>query len=129
MTADPLTVLVVEDDPDLRRILYLQLAGDGFRVRTAADGEEGFRLLQAELPDCVVLDLMMPVLDGFAFLKRLRSLRRTAEVPAIVLTASEDQRHRRRSEQYLADLFLQKPHDMDELCAAIRRLAARRTAI
>jgi DNA-binding response OmpR family regulator len=119
--AGPL-ILIIEDDPDLRRILSFHLLAEGFRVCEAADGERGFDLLRTVIPDCIVLDLMMPVMDGFSFLKRLRGLNRTCAVPVVVLTASEDPRHRRRSDQYQADAFLTKPWQPEELLATIRRL-------
>ncbi|MHB8079266.1 MAG: response regulator [Candidatus Krumholzibacteriia bacterium] len=116
-------VLLVEDDPAVRRILALQLQTRGYEVRTAADGAEGFRALQEDLPDCVVLDLMMPVMDGFELLKRIRCLGRTANLPVLVLTASEDDRHRLRTQQYLADAYANKPYELDRLVLTIDRLA------
>ncbi len=116
-------VLLVEDDPAVRRILALQLQTRGYAVRTANDGAEGFRALQEELPDCVVLDLMMPVMDGFELLKRIRSLARTANLPVLVLTASEDERHRLRSQQYYADAYVNKPYELDRIVLTIDRLA------
>lgn len=115
-------ILLVEDDPAVRRILALQLQTRGFDVRTATDGAAGFQALQQDLPDCVVLDLMMPVMDGFELLKRIRSLGRTANLPVLVLTASEDDRHRLRSQQYLADAYVNKPYELDRVILTIDRL-------
>jgi DNA-binding response OmpR family regulator len=120
--SDATRVLLVEDDPAVRRILALQLQTRGFDVRTAADGAEGFRALQEALPDCVVLDLMMPVMDGFELLKRIRSLGRTANLPVLILTASEDERHRLRTQQYLADAYVSKPYELDRIVLTIDRL-------
>jgi two-component system KDP operon response regulator KdpE len=120
---DATRVLLVEDDPAVRRILALQLETRGFAVRMAADGAEGFRALQEALPDCVVLDLMMPVMDGFELLKRIRSLGRTANLPVLILTASEDEKHRLRTQQYLADAYLSKPYELDRVVVMINRLA------
>lgn len=117
-------VLVVEDDPSLRRLLTLQLESRGFAVQTADNGAAGFTALQGDLPHCVVLDLMMPVMDGFELLKRIRSMRRTTDIPVIILTASEEDKHRLRGQQYLADAYLNKPYDVLELVATIRRLSA-----
>ncbi len=120
---DAIQVLLVEDDPSVRRILALQLETRGFAVRTAADGAEGFRALQEALPDCVVLDLMMPVMDGFELLKRIRSLGRTANLPVLILTASEDEKHRLRTQQYLADAYVSKPYELERVVTMINRLA------
>lgn len=121
--SDTIRVLLVEDDPAVRRILALQLESRGFAVRMAADGAEGFRALQEALPDCVVLDLMMPVMDGFELLKRIRSLGRTANLPVLILTASEDEKHRVRTQQYLADAYISKPYELDRVVVTINRLA------
>ncbi len=121
-------ILVVEDDPDLRKILRLQLMANDFEVIEAENGLEGFNEVQAQRPDCVILDLMMPVLDGFGFLKRARSLIDLQDIPILILTASQDERNRIRGFQYQADAYMGKPYDLDALTAEVGRLVASRTA-
>ena len=118
-------ILVVEDDPDLRRILKLQLASQGYEITEAENGAEGFQAIQAELPDCVILDLMMPVMDGFGFLKRVRSIMSTKDVPILILTASEDERNRVRGFQYQADAYMSKPYDLEKLTESVEKLHGR----
>jgi DNA-binding response OmpR family regulator len=118
-------ILVVEDDPDLRTILKLQLAGRGFEIAEAENGAEGFEAIQAEVPDCVILDLMMPVMDGFGFLKRVRSIMSIKDVPILILTASEDERNRVRGFQYQADAYMSKPYDLEKLTVQVENLLAR----
>lgn len=120
-------ILVVEDDPDLRTILRMQLTCQDFIVREAVNGLEGFQSVQASAPDCVILDLMMPVLDGFGFLKRVRSLMDLVDMPILILTASEDERNKVRGYQYQADAYMSKPYDLDALTDEVRRLLAART--
>ena len=120
-------LLVVEDDPDLRTILRMQLTSQDFIVREAVNGLEGFQSMQASTPDCVILDLMMPVLDGFGFLKRVRSLMTMVDVPILILTASEDERNKVRGYQYQADAYMNKPYNLDALTDEVRRLLAART--
>ncbi len=120
-------ILVVEDDPDLRTILRMQLTCQDFVVREAVNGLEGFQSVQASAPDCVILDLMMPVLDGFGFLKRVRSLMDLVDMPILILTASEDERNKVRGYQYQADAYMSKPYDLDALTDEVRRLLAART--
>ncbi len=115
-------ILVVEDDPDLGRILSLQLNSEGFDTIVAKDGADAYAQIKQIQPACIILDLMMPVMDGFSFLKRIRSLNHTVDVPVIVLTASQDDRHRRKSQQYLADVFMNKPYDLQEITAVVRNL-------
>ncbi len=117
-------ILVVEDDPDLRRILKLQLESHNYEVREAENGAEGFEAIQTEVPDCVILDLMMPVMDGFGFLKRVRSIMDLREVPILILTASEDERSRTRGFQYQANAYMSKPYDLEELTAQVEQLMA-----
>jgi DNA-binding response OmpR family regulator len=83
--------------------------------------------VQASAPDCVILDLMMPVLDGFGFLKRTRSLMTLVDMPILILTASEDERNKVRGYQYQADSYMSKPYDLDALTDEVRRLLAART--
>jgi len=115
-------ILVVEDDPDLRTILRLQLLSQGYEVIETTNGEEGFAAVRETTPDCVILDLMMPVMDGFGFLKRARSILALQSVPILVLTASEDERNKVRSLQYQADSYMSKPYDLDELTEEVGRL-------
>ena len=117
-------ILVVEDDPDLRRILRLQLESRGFEVTETENGAEGFRSIQDEVPECVILDLMMPVMDGFGFLKRVRSIMATKDVPVLILTASEDERNRVRGFQYQADSYMSKPYDLEKLTDEVEKLMA-----
>ncbi len=117
-------ILVVEDDPDLRTIVRLQLSSQGYDIFEATNGAEGFQAIQENIPDCVILDLMMPVVDGFGFLKRVRSVTDLEEVPIIILTASEDERNRVRGFQYQADSYMSKPYDLQELTDEVARLCS-----
>jgi len=115
-------ILIVEDDADLRTILRIQLTDSGFEIFEAVNGQEGFVQVQELEPDCVVLDLMMPVLDGFGFLKRVRSLAAYESLPVLMLTASEDERHRTRSFQFQADAYMSKPYDLEALTDQVHEL-------
>lgn len=121
-------ILIVEDDPDLRMILKLQLVSQDFEVTEARDGAEGFAAVQAQIPDCVILDLMMPVMDGFGFLKRVRSIMAMANLPIMILTASEDERNKLRGFQYQADAYMNKPYDLDILTDEVKRLLSANAA-
>ena len=120
-TAKP-RILVVEDDPDLRTIVRLQLTSQGYEITEATNGAEGFQAIQENIPDCVILDLMMPVVDGFGFLKRVRSVTELESVPILILTASEDERNRVRGFNYQADSYMSKPYDLQELTDEVGRL-------
>ncbi|MFZ5824883.1 MAG: response regulator [Bacillota bacterium] len=81
------TILVVDDDPDVRRIVSVMLERAGYAVRSAADGQEAFKRIMDERPDLLILDLMMPNLDGFQLVRLLRQRRWTQQIPLLVLTA------------------------------------------
>lgn len=82
------SILVVDDDPEIRRMIGRLLEHEGFAPRLAADGEEALRLCQEQLPDAIVADLMMPKLDGEAFLLELEQVSPRHGVPIVLLTAS-----------------------------------------
>ena len=82
---------MVEDEPDIRRLIVLHLERDGFRCRTASSGPEALREVRAVVPDLVVLDRMLPELDGLEVCRQLRRDATTATVPIIMLTAKSDE--------------------------------------
>src|SRR5688572_1869532 len=84
-------ILVIDDDPDLLNIIKTQLKFSGYDVITAYNGEEGIHLARTESPDLVIVDLLMPVMDGFEVCRRLRQDRMTYLTPIIMLTASGTQ--------------------------------------
>ena len=118
-------ILIVEDDPDLRTILRMQLSSQGYEVAEAVNGAEGFQIVQSLRPDCVILDLMMPVMDGFGFLKRARSLLALQGIPILILTASEDERNKVRGFNYQADAYMSKPYDLETLTVKVEQLCAK----
>ncbi|HYF76605.1 MAG TPA: response regulator [Symbiobacteriaceae bacterium] len=85
--ADKPLVMVVDDDPDVRTIVGMMLERGGYAVRTASDGQEAFRIIMENRPDLLILDLMMPNLDGFQLVRLLRQRRWTQQIPLLVLTA------------------------------------------
>jgi DNA-binding response OmpR family regulator len=91
MTAPPSELLVVEDEPDNRSLIVHHLTRDGFRCRTAATGAEALASVRAALPDLIVLDLMLPGLDGLEVCRRLRADPASAALPVIMLTAKADE--------------------------------------
>ena len=118
-----LDVLVVDDDPDIRAMLAFTLGGHGFEVRQAAGGEEALRLVDERRPDCVVLDLMMPDLDGFGVLEQLRAGEPTGGPRVVILSCRADEAAQVRSWELGADDYLVKPTDPDVLASRLRDLA------
>lgn len=118
------TVLIVEDDPNTTEIVGIYLRRDGHKVLMAADGLEGLRLAREARPDLVVLDLMLPGLDG---MEVCRILREESEVPIVILTARVEEEDRLAGLNLGADDYLTKPFSPRELAARVRAVL-RRTA-
>jgi two-component system OmpR family response regulator len=115
-------VLVVEDEPDLRRVVAQALRENGYAVDEAPDGEEGLYKAASWDYDALVLDLMLPRLDGWELLRRLR---RTRKTPVLILTARDAVGDRVRGLDTGADDYLIKPFDLIELQARLRALIRR----
>jgi len=122
--ADGPEVLVVDDDDDLRRLLVERLQRDGLRARGAADGGEALQLIAARPPALVLLDLMMPEMDGWEVLRRLRAEPATAELPVIVLSARDGADERAAGEELHVLDFVGKPFDLGSLLEEIERALA-----
>jgi len=108
-------VLVVDDDQSIQRVLVQTLQLEGYEVATASDGVEALESLQGQLPDVVILDVMMPKLDGLDVLKRMRADERTHTVPVILLTARSSQEDIWEGWQSGVDYYMTKPFDVEEL--------------
>jgi len=117
MQRDSGTILVVDDEPELRKTVAASLQAQGYTVHTAMNGEEALRLAAISPPDLVVLDLMMPVLDGMETCRRLRAW---TDVPILVLSARSEEPQKIRALDLGADDYLTKPFGMGELTARIR---------
>ena len=116
-------ILIIEDEAPMRTALADLLAGEGYRVLTAADGESGLQRALAEKPDLILLDVMMPKLDGFAVCAELR--RQANDVPVLMLTAKGQIEDRVTGLDAGADDYLVKPFSTDELLARVRALLRR----
>lgn len=109
-------ILIAEDNKDLRELLYEQLTGEGYSVISAANGKEAYDLFASESPDLAILDIMMPLMDGFSLLTKIRE---TSEMPVIFLTARGDEIDKVSGLRLGADDYLVKPWGMNELFARI----------
>src|SRR2546428_6301155 len=118
-------VLVVEDEPDIRRLVVLHLEREGFRCRTATTGSDALREVKAAVPDLVVLDLMLPEVDGLEVCRRLRRDTSTAAIPIIMLTAKSDEVDRIVGLEIGADDYVGKPFSPKELVARVRAVLRR----
>jgi DNA-binding response OmpR family regulator len=113
-------ILLVDDDPDLLRALRLRLRANNYEVTTASDGYAAIASAQKERPALIILDLGLPVGDGFVVLDRLQSSDVLSGIPVIVLSARDPQSNEERALKSGAAAFFQKPADNDELMNVIR---------
>jgi two-component system response regulator MprA len=120
---DNAKVLIVEDDPDVRTALTRALSYEGYDVTTAGDGGRGLEAVSQESPDAIVLDVMMPFVDGLEMCRRLRA--RGDATPILMLTALAEVSDRVDGLDAGADDYLVKPFALDELLARIRALLRR----
>ncbi len=118
-------ILVVDDDPNVQRLLSYTLKQEGYEVVVAADGAEGFRQWGAENPALILLDVMLPKLDGYAVAAKIRAEEVDAHVPIIMLTAEAEVEQKIRGLRAGADDYLVKPFHPAELLARIKSLLAR----
>ena len=124
MTSQPtIRILIVDDNAEDRAILVDLLVVQGHTVTTASSGAEGLRIARELVPDLIVLDVMMPELDGFTVCEQLRAGPATAEVPIIMITALGDRKSRLRGLAAGADEFLSKPIDTTELRVRVNAIA------
>src|SRR5229473_6381485 len=112
-------VLVVDDDPDILQTLGLCLSSEGYRVLMAANGKEALDILDREHPSVILLDLMMPVMDGWQFVAELER-RGARKAPLLILSA--DRAVQGHASKLRADAFLAKPFDLDELLGKVQQL-------
>jgi len=114
-------ILIVDDESDLTEALAIRLSlGWGFTVAVAHDGEEGLRKTSVFRPDLILLDLAMPVVDGWEMCRRLRDDPKTRDIPIVIMTAwSTEDLHRRALEEGVSEVLL-KPAEDDELLSILR---------
>jgi CheY-like chemotaxis protein len=114
-------ILVVEDDVATQRLLQKELTAGGFEVTVCGDGLDGLMRLEAIMPDLILCDVNMPVLDGLAFTKALKTNERTRQIPIIFLTANSDSRVMIEGINSGARFYVTKPFVVKELIGKIRR--------
>ena len=116
------TILVVEDEPDIRKLINYNLAQDRFKVLEAEDGEQALKLLQRETPNLVILDLMLPGLSGLELCKILRDRQDTSRLPILMLTAKAGEADKVVGLEMGADDYLSKPFSPREMVARVRAI-------
>jgi len=118
-------VLIIDDETPIRLLCRVNLEAEGIEVREAADGAQGLELAAADPPDAIILDVMMPGLDGWAVAERLANGPTTSRVPILFLTARADLRDRARALELGGVDYVTKPFNPLELAGTVRALVHR----
>ncbi len=121
-------VLIVEDDSDARKVLSLILKLDGFEVTTASGGQEAIRVLQTDIPDLMLLDVMMPEMDGYEVCRWVRANPATAKIAVLMLSAKADPESVARGLEAGADDYLAKPIKPSSLTKKLHQVKLRASA-
>jgi DNA-binding response OmpR family regulator len=114
-------VLIVDDEPDLLSVLHFGLEVEGFDVLEATDGELALEMARSHQPDLIVLDLMLPRMDGYKVCRALKFDERYKRIPIFILSARSGETDRRLALDLGADAYVTKPYDMRDLVVKIRQ--------
>ena len=125
MTRERPLILIVEDQSELRQMYAQQLASSGFDVVEAADGQEAVQCGSALVPDVVLMDLSIPIVDGWEATRQLKADSRTAHIPVVALTAHDGSGELERATNAGCDWFVPKPCPPQDLIAEVRRILTR----
>ena len=120
------TILIIEDERPIAELLAYNLKREGFEVSTAGDGQEGLRRAATQLPDLVILDLMLPVIEGLEVCRQLRGSARTRDIPILMLTARGEEVDEIVGFQLGADDYVTKPFKLKPLIQRIKALLRRK---
>lgn len=115
-------VLVIDDDQSIRSLLEMTFTTEGLEVETARDSQEGLEAALLDPPDCIVLDVMMPGMDGWEAARRLKAEERTRDVPIVFLSARTQDSDLRRGRQLGAAAYVTKPFDVADLAELVHGL-------
>lgn len=122
MNRHPAKILIVDDDPRNVRVLEAMLHADGYTTLSAATGQDALHIAQQDIPDVILLDVMMPDMNGFEVVEKLKLQIATHEIPIVMVTALDDRESRLYALQAGADEFISKPVDRTELSVRVKNI-------
>lgn len=124
--SEKVKILIVEDEAEMREAIKLRLEANQFEVITAADGSEGLSKARTEKPNLIILDIMLPKLDGFRLCRMLKFDENYKNIPVIILTAKTQKTDINRGKEMGAEAYITKPFKSEELLAEINELLAKK---
>ncbi|MCX7020220.1 MAG: response regulator [bacterium] len=122
--SDKKLIMAVDDESDLLLIVKTALFSEGYDVVTASNGADGLEIAKQKYPDLVILDMMMPEMDGFEVLRRLREIPRMQKTPVIMLTGVSEKARIRQAIDSGIEYYIVKPFEFSELIAKVKMLMA-----
>ena len=118
-------ILIMEDEPDALMMLSMALKSAGYVVFGAPDGEEGLKIFREEKPDMVILDVVMPKMDGWEVLQKIKAGLKSKRVPVIMLTGKSEDEDKVKGYDHGADFYVTKPYNIQKLLPIIRDFIAK----
>ncbi len=115
-------ILIIDDEEDIQKLLKIRLEQEGFMVITASDGEKGVKLAELETPELIILDIMMPNMDGYSCLKESRRIQKTKVMPVIMMSGKEEEKVRDLFAFQKISGYLEKPFELDNLVAKAKEI-------
>jgi DNA-binding response OmpR family regulator len=115
-------ILLVDDEKDMVEVINLRLEANGYQVMVATDGQEGLTMAREKRPDLIILDIMLPKMDGFTVCRMLKYDEKFQDIPIIMLSAKIQAADLERGEEMGADAYITKPFKADELLAKMKEL-------
>ncbi len=115
-------ILVIDDEEDMQKLLKMRFEQDGFKVMTAGDGDIGVKMAEAEPPDIIILDIMMPKMDGYTCLKEIRKLPKTKDIPILILSGKEEEKVRDLFAFQKISGYVEKPFELDILVMKVKEI-------
>ena len=114
-------ILAVDDEPDILKVVIFRLKKIGYEVITAIDGKEALDLAERERPDLILLDLRLPIINGYEVCQKIKADEKLKKIPVILLTASTSSEFAEKMKEYQADDYLVKPFEPEELLTKIKK--------
>lgn len=119
---DKKKILIIDDEEDLQKLLKLRLQQENFDVISALDGENGIKATEQEVPDLIILDIMMPKMDGYSCLKEMRKIPKVKDIPVLVLSGKEEEKVRDLFAFQKIDGYIEKPFELDDFVLKIKEI-------
>ena len=120
--ADQKKILIIDDEEDIQKLLKIRLQQENFNVAVAEDGDVGIKMAEQELPDMILLDIMMPRMDGYTCLKEIRKLPKTRDIPVLMLSGKEEEKVKDLFAFQKISGYMEKPFELDNLVSKVKEI-------